>query len=198
VRLEVTFTPQDFDEWAKSPKPHKKRDWRPSLFGWVVFIALAIVLVIKIQHSSSPATAPAPRPDNVWNILTLIWPWVLIFGFLWFYVFRQMRNQGLYLWKQNEELQQPHVFTIDAAGIEVAAMNAATRFMWAAFAGWMETANLFIVWQANGQYTLIPKRAATEGQRAELRDWFRQHIAVPTGGFPVLPAMGAKTEDPSH
>jgi len=155
---------------------------------------LAVLLVLSVQQSSRrPATAPAVEPEtNFWrDMVQPMMPWLLIFGFIWFFVFQQLRNQGRRLWKQNEDLQQPHVITILQTGLEVEGPKTATRFLWAAFGGWFETANLFILWQPNGHYTLIPKRVFAGGQQNELREIFRQNIAPLVVGFPVLPTANA-------
>jgi ATP-dependent Zn protease len=47
--------------------------------------------------STSPATSRSrPRsPNDFWmSVLVPIIPWLLIFGFIWFFVFRQLRSAG--------------------------------------------------------------------------------------------------------
>ena len=46
-----------------------------------------------LEHSS--AVVEVRNPDNVWiNILLPLVPWLLIFLFIWFFVFRQLRKSG--------------------------------------------------------------------------------------------------------
>jgi hypothetical protein len=71
------------------------------LFGWVLFIGLAIMLFMLLNSRQAPpgTAGPVPRPvanSYVHNILLPVLPWVLIFGFVWFFVFRQIRRSGIY------------------------------------------------------------------------------------------------------
>src|SRR5437588_141970 len=50
--------------------------FRNGLLGWLLFIGLAVMLVVLLQF-----------------VLPMV-PWILIFGFIWFFVFRQLRGAG--------------------------------------------------------------------------------------------------------
>lgn len=201
MRFEFSYTEADLDEWGKAKKPHKTAAGskaRKGLFGWLVFLGLAAVLVKMMRQDriSSPSPATSAGGEGFWIDFALPFlPWVLVFGVIWFFVFRQFRKQGRRIWRDNEDLLEPHVFVVDDQGIEVRGPKVATRFLWAAFGGWAETANLFLVWQPAGAYTILPKRAATEAEWEQLRSAFQAHLAPKTGGFPVL--VGPPTVGPA-
>src|SRR5689334_10445423 len=66
------------------------------IIGWVLFIGLAITLFIllKQRQVASGTVTPVPAlssPDPVSFLLPAL-PWLLIFGFVWFFIFRQLRG----------------------------------------------------------------------------------------------------------
>jgi hypothetical protein len=192
VRLDFSYTADDLDEWAKLPKPHAKSIFgrRPLLMVGLIVVAVLVVQLLTAVRTGTvaPAAPTIAQPDpSLWGTLVLpMLPWLIVFAAIWFIVFRQLRRQGRRLWEKNDDFQQPHAVTIDDGGIEVAGPKMATRFRWAAFGGWSETLNLFLLWQPAGVYTILPKRAMTDEQLAELRGVFRSNVGTATGGFPVV------------
>jgi hypothetical protein len=184
MRLEFSYTEADLDEWAKAntSKPHTKTraGWQSGLATWLVFVLVVLVVILVLLMRSRSGT-------DVWSDMRPLLPMVLISGLGLFIAYRQQRNQGRNLWKSNEDWQQPHAVTVDDAGVEVAGPRVVSRFLWTAFGGCAETANLFLLWQRQGVYTMLPKRAATAAQQEELRTIFRAHLTPATGGFPVMP-----------
>ena len=98
--LEFTNTLEDYVEanraHAAVPASVSKGRRVRGLIGWVLFISLAIMLFILMQRrpTAAPAPVPAPAPaagNSFARVLLPIVPWALIFGFIWFFVFRQMR-----------------------------------------------------------------------------------------------------------
>ena len=113
LRLEFTYEFDDYAEaqesWAagaagSAPTPWRKR---ASLFGWVLFIGLAVMLFMLMQRRPNmpapappampamPGRPPAPVPAPLLNIVLPLIPWLLIFGFIWFFVFRQLRKSSV-------------------------------------------------------------------------------------------------------
>ena len=194
MRLEFTYVPEDLDEWAKAPKPQPAgRSGRNRLrvFVLTTLIVLAVplaqLLPLALPRNRGTARPPPPPPDAWRDTLLSFLPWVIIFLFIWFIIYRQMRRQGRTVWEQNPDLPHPHVVTVGDEFVEVEGPKVATRFRWSAFDAWSETANLLLLRHAaGGAYTLIPKRAATAEQQAALRATFAARVVPPTGGFPVV------------
>jgi hypothetical protein len=109
IHIEFTYDLADYVEsqtlWNQSSKPTGRRTvlggLGRGLFGWVLFIGLAIMLFMLLNSRQAPpgTAGPVPRPvanSYVHNILLPVLTWVLIFGFVWFFVFRQIRRSGIY------------------------------------------------------------------------------------------------------
>ena len=103
LRLEFSY---EFDEFAEAQQAYagggavrgKWRNW----IGWVLFGGLAVVLFLLMNQQRSgprptpPIVPPTPAQNWVYNILLPVIPWLLIFGFIWFFVFRQLRRSGAF------------------------------------------------------------------------------------------------------
>jgi ATP-dependent Zn protease len=50
-------------------------------------------MVYLVDHANGATVSVQNSPDLLINILVPLIPWVLIFGFIWFFVFRQLRHQ---------------------------------------------------------------------------------------------------------
>ena len=109
IRVEFTYDLADYVEaqtqWNQGSKSSGRRavlgGFGRGLFGWVLFIGLAIMLfmLLNSRPSTGGRPGPVPRPvanSYVRNILLPVIPWLLIFGFIWFFVFRQIRRSGVY------------------------------------------------------------------------------------------------------
>jgi hypothetical protein len=105
LRLEFTYEFEDFADaqTAASTVTVKPLRWFRGVFGWVLFVGLAVMLFMLMEHrqrtaASRPLRVP-PRvaaPANNWvnDILIPVVPWLVVFGFIWFFVFRQIRRGG--------------------------------------------------------------------------------------------------------
>ena len=51
---------------------------------------------VQPQPGGTPPPVAAPASDWIHNILLPVSPWLLIFGFIWFFVFRQLRKGGVF------------------------------------------------------------------------------------------------------
>jgi hypothetical protein len=198
MRLEFTYQPEDFAEWSKAAgkRPGMRPHFARSLITWLVFIGLAVVIFLWLPRENARGPQPLPpavpaRPvrDRVFDMLIGLVPWVVVFCVIWFFVYRQMRA-GRGIWNKDKTLQQPHALLVDDESVTLSGSTASTRWLWAAFAGWTETANLILLRQTDDVTVLVPKRAATPAELDELRGLLRRHIVPPTGGFPVNPPVG--------
>ena len=104
VRVEFTYEFDDFAEASKSWAAPSKSGGKTGLFGklnrnllgWVLFIGLVVMLFLLMQNRQ---TAPGARPrvpppaasNNLLSILLPVVPWLLIFSFIWYFAFRQIR-----------------------------------------------------------------------------------------------------------
>ena len=109
MRAEFQYTFEDFRE-AEAALHGSNRGSNPArvtfgrgLLGWLLFIGLSVMLVVLVQRSRSnpptrggPAgpTAVAPSGNQPVDLLLSFVPWVVIFGFIWVFVYRQIRQQA--------------------------------------------------------------------------------------------------------
>jgi len=197
--LEFHYTPEDLAEMAKARGDLAgKKAGRPvrSLLGWGLFIGLAVVLFLLLSSQKKPPATPppppaAPPPESFFVAFVLPFiPWVLIFGFIWFFVFRQMRGVARRAWEKNLELHQQHTLEVGDDGLRLATPLAESFWRWPNFVGMTETANLVLLHMTNEAYLMIPKRAAADAARLEeLKAILAAHVSQHTNAFPVVPVV---------
>jgi hypothetical protein len=98
LRLEFTYEFADLAEASAATASISPSKFRRGVFGWVLFIGLAIVLFMLLEHRrKSPPPAPAPppaaaAPASAGRLLLPLLPWVLIFLVIWLIVFLVLRR----------------------------------------------------------------------------------------------------------
>jgi len=202
MRLEFTYTAADLEEMAKAAAAHPdpSRPAATSAIGlprkwawWVVCVgALASFFLVFMERRAGTNRPPVPTPappaaGGVPGWLVSIAPWVLVFGFVWFFVFRQMRRMSpASVYERNPSMQQPKTLDITDERVRMSDPLAFTEWRWESFTGLVESANLLLLRQADNTFVMIPKRAVP----AEELDTFRADLAArmpAPGAFPVLP-----------
>jgi hypothetical protein len=163
------------------------------VFGWVLFIGLAIMLFIFMRQRQATPSAPAPTPppptkDDPWQAIVPILPWALVFGFVYFFVIRRLRGAQQRQWDKLPHMHRPRTIEIDDEGVTMSEETSSTRMNWAHFQKFEETPNLFLLYVADIMSDFIPKRAFADQAAVDaVRELFQQNISPPTSGFPVTP-----------
>ena len=218
MHVEFIYTPEDIAAAAKAaaalPKSANAKNsfkFGRGVFGWLLFIGLAIMLFMVLnagnQRSNNPSrgggspaaapSAPMTRYDFLSDFVVPFVPWILIFFFIWFFVFRQLRKYGFRTIADDPQFQQVQSLDVDADGVHLATPLAETRWKWANFSGMSETPELLFVHLRDRSVLVIPKRAfSTPQQLDEMRATIRANVSEHTGAFPVLPV--ASTSRPSE
>jgi hypothetical protein len=200
MRLEFTYTAADLEEMAKAaaqPDPSLQKGpfgsgGSRSWIGWMIFVSLAVVLFLWMQKrgvaARPPVTPATPSSTNgVAGWLVALVPWVLIFGFIWFFVYRQIRHMSpRSVYERNPSMQQPKTLDITDDGVRMSDPLAFTEWRWASFTGLVESANLLLLRRADNTFVMIPKRAVAPGLLDTLRADLTARMPAP-GAFPVLP-----------
>jgi hypothetical protein len=197
MRLEFTYTGDDFVEAQVAATGTALGDEHNSrgrsvarrLLGWILFLALTVCLYYLLQKTATrptPAAAPTqPQSDTLLEWVVPMLPWLLVFGFIWFLVFRQLRAARR-VWEHDPALRQPQTMDLTETCIRLADTLSASEWRWEAFTGVTETANLFVLKRGEGSVVIIPKRGAPPGQLDALRLLLAERVHEP-GAFPVLP-----------
>lgn len=196
MRIEFQHTVDDLKEAeaaAQHGPEHVSRRWYPwqGLFGWVLFIGLAIMLFVLLRRGGGrggrPAAAPI-TPDLFPDKLLAIVPWLLIFGFIWFFVFQQLRRQVNQRWERTPSLHRPQTVTADAEGLSWNDPLVQTRYRWEVFTKFAETPRLFLLDQEGIGWHFIPKRAfPDEAALSAFRELLQRSVGETRPGFPVVP-----------
>jgi hypothetical protein len=174
--------------------------WR-SVLGWVLFIGLAAILFMLLNKRSPAPRPPSAQAQDPWKLVLPLIPWLLIFGFIWFFVFRQVRSRHRKAWEQTPGMHRPRTVTIDETGLSFTEPTSQSRVNWDHFVRFAETKNLFLLFDSEVSAELIPKRIfQATAQVDEFRALLARHVSPPTGAFPVLPvkASGAAESENSR
>jgi hypothetical protein len=211
VHLEFNYTVADLHEVLRTKLPKNLQNAagrlgtriNRGLLGWLIFISVAIFLYNLLNRGqNAPAAAPASPPpansNSLRDLLVPLIPWLLIFGFIWFFAFRQLRNVGATMWRNNPRWQMPTSLDIGPEGLHVTLPVLESHWRWNAFLGWAETKNLFILVTTAKERIGIPKRAIDPALLDQLRYLFQASISPRIHGFPVLPPMFPPAPPPSR
>jgi YcxB-like protein len=191
MKLEFTYTAEDFDELAKIKWPEEARQRQLSLWTSAVLIPIFMTVLFGISFFDwlSPA-GPNPSVTYDWH---KDWQIILgsigcLFSLIIFYVFQFNRRKkfGRAFLRSRPIVQQPQTAMIGDDDIVVSTPLGASQFRWASFVNWTETPIVFAL-RMTGRHGILvlPKRAATDEQQIELRELFKFQIIMPTGAFPV-------------
>jgi hypothetical protein len=202
VHLEFMYVPDEIVAASKLasklPRSAGTRSGRRSVFGWLLFVGLAVILFQLLNNQSNRSSPPAGSPvsspsppansrEGFLEILLPFGPWLLIFGVIWFFVFRQLRNSARKALAENPQFQQLQVLDMDAQGVRLATPLASTQWKWASFSRMTETAELLLLQLPERAFLVIPKRAFSgPEQEAKLRRIVAENLHEHTGAFPVL------------
>jgi hypothetical protein len=197
LTAEYQITLEEFTEAMRhlqkdAQKQLFSRGSKRSIFGWVLFIGLAIVFFILLKRrnaSSAPPPPSTPSEDNpVLKMLLPALPWLLIFGFIWFFVYRQVRGGYKRLFDSTPALHRVRKLQVREDGLSMIEATAESRVTWDHYLQFTETPNLFLLYVATNAAEFIPKRVfPTEMAMNGFRTLLERNISPPAGAFPVVP-----------
>ena len=196
MRLEFDYVPDDLRDMERLYRRRVSGNWINRVPGGpllLVVIIGAVVLPAMIYNdyrgNGAPATpAPPATPVPMTDLLIQLTPWLLIFGFIWFFVFRKLRRRHERTLAADPTLNLRHTVDVTDAGIVQQSGLARTEWNWIAFNRFYESDRLFLLPLAARRFLMLPKRAlATPADIDALRHLLEEHIQPPTGGFPVAP-----------
>jgi hypothetical protein len=71
--------------------------------------------------------------------------------------------------RRDTRLQQPFEAIVSDNGIDVSSPTSSGQFKWSAFTRYVETKNLFLVYQSQNAFNIFPKRAFPSGEEEAFR-----------------------------
>ena len=197
MRLEFDYVPDDLREMERMYRRQVSGNWinrvpgGPWLLTAIIVAVVAVPTIYSDLHRNAapvPSAAPAASPAPLTDLLIQLIPWMLIFGVLWFFVFRKLRRRHERTLAADPTLNLRHTVDVTDAGIVQQSGLARTEWNWIAFNRFYESDRLFLLPLAARRFLMLPKRAlATPADADALRQLFERYIQPPTGGFPVAP-----------
>jgi preprotein translocase subunit YajC len=144
--------------------------------------ALLFVWFIRQERDANPGGG------QVTDFLLPFVPWVLIFLFIWFFVFRALRGSRR-MWEGQAHLRHEKSLDADEAGVAMVDGVSRSEYRWDAFQSVRETPNLFVLYLSDFSMMMVPKRAFdAPASIDEFRELLRRQVADrPAPAFPVVP-----------
>ncbi len=106
------------------------------------------------------------------------------------------RRRVARVWRASRNLHLPVTADVTADGLRVRNANGESNITWRTFTGFIETPELFLVYQSSRLFTMFPKRAFRNDARMdEFRELLRSRVAQRPETS--LPRMAAKLRGPS-
>ena len=171
------------------PRPRRRDAEAGSSLAWaliaVPLVAVAFVLIYLFRGGG-----PSVGGGDWWRVVLPVVPWLLIFLFVYFFLFRYARGGLKALWDAQTSLHRPHVVEIYDDRIVFSDAVDRLEHKWEAFTHVRESPGLFLLFTSNYSMHILPKRAFPgRGGIDEFRELIRRAIAQRPGpAFPVLPA----------
>jgi len=189
---EFEFTPAEMREAIRAvARQGLGKRYTAGRIGWILCGVLAILLFVflRVQHSAvfpPPSTAIAPQPRTpLLNLVLLMLPWVIIFGFVPFLGF-WLRRKAL---KNSPLLNRRWKLVADDHDLVMSQPYERTERAWEAFIQFGQTGNLFLLFRGKLLALPIPKRAFANPYEADAFQRLAQsRISPRISAFPVLPA----------
>jgi|SRR6185295_8033690 hypothetical protein len=80
--------------------------------------------------------------------------------------------------RQDNRLQQPFEAAISQDGIDVSSPTGSSKYAWSAFTRYLESKNLFLVYQAPKVFNVFPKRAFAPGEEESFRNLLSERLGT--------------------
>jgi hypothetical protein len=80
--------------------------------------------------------------------------------------------------KRDKRLQDQFEAVISEDFIEISSPDATSKYGWSSFTRYIESTNLFLLYQSQHVYNIFPKRAFTPEDLASFRDLLRQELGA--------------------
>src|SRR5438874_1908637 len=107
-RLNYQVTFDEYIEASRAATAGNAGRFSPKgLIGWIIFVFLSAFLFVLINSSGSRRSSPSAA----------LIPWLLIFGFIWFFVLRPWRSRFQKGYDSQPTLHRPKSLEISDDGI---------------------------------------------------------------------------------
>jgi hypothetical protein len=80
--------------------------------------------------------------------------------------------------RQDNRLQQPFEAVVSQDGIDISSTTGSSKYAWSAFTRYVESKNLFLVYQAPKVFNVFPKRAFAPGEEESFRSLLSERVGT--------------------
>jgi hypothetical protein len=172
-------------------RPHlRARNWKQvARLAFVNFFLIAVVLIgvlVSASSGASPANPSTERISGLQLVLTHV-TWVFLFLGYAIILLRIQRTREQLLWEGQPSVTRAKSADITAAGVCVADAFTRSEYKWPAFVRFSETKNLFLLYNSNFSFLMIPKHAFPDQEHLEAMRALARTIAPAPAAFPVQP-----------
>jgi hypothetical protein len=199
VKLEFQYLFEDFKEASLAVRKHaqarESRRLGRKAIVWVLLIAVAVGLLFGLRVIRTRIAPPGPpfpsrsNPTMFQDVILPFLPWLFVFSFVWFFLFRRMRDQYQSAWEKHPDFHRPRVLEIDDDGVTWSDAVSKSRRLWTGYTQWAETKHLILLYRGDLSAEFIPKRAFSDVASVDaLRELLSKSISAPQHAFPVIPA----------
>ncbi len=157
MRLDYDLTENDFLE---AQRRHGGIRARLVQVWGILLVAAAVISAISHPHSYSAFILP------------------LLFGFFLLFGTRLLTRSSF---RRDPRLQQHFQAVISDTGIDFSNPTGSTQSTWSAFTRYVESRNLFLLYQAPHVFNVLPKRAFASGDEESFRGLLNAKLGAATG-----------------
>jgi len=144
MNLTIQLTPEDY---IKANLVHMRP--RP-VIKWVGYFMLLLVVIVLGLSIYEAIAHQKSFSDSIWIIAALAYL-AFLFGFL-----RPRRIRKIF--RQQESLHMPYSFTVADDAVLTKSENGEARLAWDYFSKWKEGKDLFLLYQSDVMFHMVPKR----------------------------------------
>jgi YcxB-like protein len=80
--------------------------------------------------------------------------------------------------RQDNRLQQPFEAVVSQDGIDISSPTVSSKYAWSSFTRYVESKNLFLVYQAPKVFNVFPKRAFAPGEEESFRSLLSERVGT--------------------
>jgi hypothetical protein len=145
------------------------------LHGWtamsskkiIALLVLVLIVVMAVMYSTMTGSGPA-RPDDIWFLVAfgvVIAPAIYVAV-----IYTVLPQSARRAYRQQKSLHETMHAKWSRSGVEWQAASGQSQTPWGHYAKWNEDSRLFLLYQSDQLYQLLPKRVLSEADANTIRD----------------------------
>jgi hypothetical protein len=167
----------------------RARKWKQlARLAVVNLVSILLLLALPMALNSMPFRSIAPTPSiSGLQLLLTHAPWIFLFSIFAILSIRGQTTRSDKLWQGQPSLMRAKLADISAEGVILSDPFSRVEFKWPAFVRFSETKNLFLLYNSDFSFLMIPKRAFPDQEHLEAMRALARTITPAPAAFPVQP-----------